>query len=347
LEQRIRFYGSALVLLSGFLCVGGPNRASAAAGCPQQTASNSLAFKSGRNGDVGVAPSGFIQPSDSSPVVNGIDVSKYQTDPIFAGVRHCGGAFAYIRLSAGTDENNELAYRTFWANAKSAGLLTGPYHHLTLADAKSAVHQLGKADLDALIERNKLQSIAQARMFKERLTELLSYDPLADQVPRTYGGPYLPAALDVTETPQAKYAQADQKQFSPIYGAAICAWVKEFRSDDRFKDQPVILFTKPVIFGDYQLANAPCDLSQLKVWISYHGRTGDRPQTETNPVARKAIEDLCVTSNQENRCLFEQYTSYGGFAVFSAGAGLDLDRYVGTLDSLKSMLQRAQAGPSK
>jgi hypothetical protein len=317
----------------------------AGATCVPQAASSSLAFRSARNGDVGVTTSGFVLPSGSGPVVNGIDVSKYQTDPIFAGVRNCGGAFAYIRLSAGTDEINELAYRAFWANA--VGLLTGPYHHLTVADSKSAMHQQGKPDLDALIEKNKSQSIAQARLFKRRLIELLSYDSLADQAPGTYGGPYLPAALDLTETPQAKYSQADREQFAPIYGAAICAWVKEFQSDDRFKDQAIVLFTKPGIFRDYKLANAPCDLSQLKIWVSYHGRTGDRPLTEKNPTARKAIEDLCVSSNKENRCLFEQYTSYGGFAVFSAGASLDLDRYVGTLDSLKSMLQRAHPGPSK
>ena len=335
-----------LVLLSAIVLVGASNAATSAT-CTPQASSNSLVFKSDRNGDVGVTTSGFVRPSDSSPVVNGIDVSKYQTDPIFAGVRSCGGAFAYIRLSAGTDGNNELSYRAFWANAKSARLLTGPYHHLTLTDAKSALHQLGRTDLDALIDKNKNQSIVEARLFKRRLAELLSYDPLADQAPGTYGAPYLPAALDITETPQAKYARADQEQFAPIYGAAICAWVKEFQSDDRFKNQPVILFTKPFIFRDYQLASAPCDLSKLKIWISYHSRTGDRPLTEKDPVGRKAIEDLCLAPNKENRCLFEQYTSYGGFAVYATGAGLDLDRYIGKLNSLRAMLQRAYPGPAK
>jgi Glycosyl hydrolases family 25 len=318
-----------------------------AATCVPQTSSSSLAFKSERNGDVGVISSGFVLPADSSAVVNGIDVSKYQTDPIFAGVRDCGGVFAYVRLSAGTVENNELAYRTFWANAKSAGLPTGPYHHLTLTDVKSPLHQLGKADLDALIDKNQSQATFEAQLFKKRLLELLSYDALAEQAPGTYGAPYLPAALDITETPQAKNSPADQQQFAPIYGAAICAWVKEFQSDDRFKDQPVVLFTKPFIFRDYQLASAPCDLSRFKIWISYHGPGGDRPLTEKDPVEHKAIEDLCLTPGKENRCLFEQYTSYGGFAVFTSNGALDLDRYIGTLDSLNAELQRARAGPEK
>jgi hypothetical protein len=319
----------------------------ASAACPSQPASKSMEYKSDRFGNAGVSPSGFILPSDSTPVVNGIDVSKYQTDPIFAGVRECGGGFAYIRLSAGTDENNELAYRAFWANAKSAGLLTGPYHHLTVADAKSSLDGLSKSDLSALIDKNKNQAIAQARLFKMRLTELLGYDPIANQAPGKYGGPYLPAALDITETPQAKYSGANRQQFAPVYGAAICGWVEEFRSDDRFRDQPVILFTKPFIYKDYNLASAPCDLSKFKVWVSYHGRTGDRPLTETDPVSRKAIEDLCLTSGGQNRCAFEQYTSYGGFAVFATGAGLDLDRYIGTPDALKAELQRANPGSAK
>jgi hypothetical protein len=337
-----------ILAVIGAPCFFGTPRDGIAATCPPQPASRALAFKSDTHGtNIGVVPTGFVVPTDGSPVVHGIDVSKYQTDPIFAGVRDCGGDFAYIRLSAGTEPTNELSYRAFWANAKSASLLTGPYHHLTLIDARSAAHLLEKAELDALQERNVNQALAEARLFKTRLTELLGYDPLADQTPGSYGGPYLPAALDVTETPQGSSSQADRHQFSLIYGAAICAWVREFQSDERFRNQPVILFTKPFIFRDYELANAPCDLSRFNVWISYHGRTGDRPLTEKDPIYRQAIDDLCAAQNGKNRCVFEQYTSYGGFAVYLTGAGLDLDRYIGTSDSLRAMLQRASAIPAK
>jgi hypothetical protein len=341
-------YKAVLLVAACSAClVAGSKKVTAAATCPPQIASMSLTFKSDAHGtNIGVVPTGFVAPSDGSPVVHGIDVSKYQTDPIFAGVRECGGDFAYIRLSAGREPSNELSYRAFWANAKAAGLLTGPYHHLTVTDATSSLHQLEQGELDVLREHNVTQAVAEAKLFKTRLTELLGYDPLADQAPGTYGGPYLPAMLDVTETPQASMSQTDRNLFSPIYGAAICAWIKEFQSDERFKNQPVVLFTKPFVFREYQLVRAPCDLNQLKVWVFYHSRTGDRPLTEKDPNYREAIEELCLQGGK-NRCVFEQYTSYGGFAVYLTGAGLDLDRFIGTLEGLRAMLQRASAITAK
>jgi hypothetical protein len=224
--------------------------------------------------------------------------------------------------------------------------MTGPYHHLTLVGVTNPLHQLGKADVAALVDKNKDHGVEQASLFKKRLIEVLSYDPISAQAPGTFGAAYLPAVLDITETPQAKFSQADRDVAAPIYGAAVCGFIAAFQSDARFKDQPVILFTKPFIFRDYQLAKAPCDLGKLKVWVSYHGQTGDRPLTDSDPVRRKAAEELCVPDG-ENRCVFEQYTSYGGFAVFATGAGLDLDRYIGTLDGMQSLLQRARPEASK
>jgi hypothetical protein len=249
---------------------------------------------------------------------------------------------AYIRLSAGANENNELAYRALWANAKSAGLLTGPYHNFTLIDVKRPVTALPELEFKSLLSKNLDHAREQAKLFKRRLIELLGYDPIAQQTVGTYGAPYLPAVLDISLRPQSGYSEADQARFGSIYREAVCEWIKEFQSDPQFGGQPVILFTKAYIYKDFDISSASCDLRRLKVWLSYHGRTGDIPSTEQLLPYRSAIDALCRSPDGVDRCVFQQYTSYGGFAVFRLDASLDLDRYFGTIEDLRAMEQRAK-----
>jgi GH25 family lysozyme M1 (1,4-beta-N-acetylmuramidase) len=337
LSSRLRVTAA---VATAFLCASVATSLTQEINCPQQVASNKLEFRADKKGtNVGVVPSGFVNPSDGTKVVHGIDVSKYQDDANLAAIRKCGGAFVYVRLSAGTKLDNELAYRAIWANAKSFGLLTGPYHHLTLADSKLPFSQLSPPDADAIISKNVQQASLQADNFKKRLVELLEYDPIDRREGLRLGGSYLPAALDISEVPQSRFTLKDQSLFGRAYGAAVCGWIKAFREDPKFKDQPVILFTKAFIYRDFDLLNAPCDLKSFRVWLWYHGTTGDGARTERNPIYRQAISDLCVDANRNNRCLFEQYTSYGGFAIFNKKAGLDLDRFSGSVESLHALLQ--------
>jgi hypothetical protein len=327
-------------LVMAFLVTLGQSRVAAAAGCSPVQASKDIPYRASGN-DEGIVPSAFVFPSGGTAVVHGVDASKYQEDTNFDGVRGCGGVFAYIRISAGATADNEIAYRGLWANAKSAGLLTGPYHYLTLVDTNAPISRLSSGEVESLLARNAEHARAQASLFGMRLIELLGYDPISLQTLGTYGAPYLPAVLALTARPQAKHSANDQAQFGRIYGAAVCEWIKEFQSNPHFHGQPVVLFTKPSIYRDFQLDAAPCDLTQLQVWISYYGRSGDSAQTEPEASYRAAIDQLCRGGLKQNRCIFEQYTSFGGFAIYRSGGGLDLDRYYGSVDSLKTLLQRA------
>src|SRR5690349_15150680 len=58
-------------------------------------------------GNRGIMPGGFVSVADQ-PVVHGIDVSKWQASADFVRVKECGATFAYVRLSAGQNPDNEL-----------------------------------------------------------------------------------------------------------------------------------------------------------------------------------------------------------------------------------------------
>jgi GH25 family lysozyme M1 (1,4-beta-N-acetylmuramidase) len=90
-------------------------------------------------------PKGFVALSDGTPVVHGIDVSKWQGSVDFIKIASCGGRFAYIRLSAGQNPDNELEYRALWNNARYANLHVGPYHNLTFINLNgSSPNRVGK-----------------------------------------------------------------------------------------------------------------------------------------------------------------------------------------------------------
>jgi hypothetical protein len=125
--------------------------AAQAAPCPIQKASAQIPFRdsvkqSALPGNVGIVPGGFVAPEGVGPVVHGIDVSKWQDTVNFMRAYECGARFAYIRLSTGTDPDKELAYRDFWANARSYGLLVGGYHNLAVADSRSNYLSMSAAE---------------------------------------------------------------------------------------------------------------------------------------------------------------------------------------------------------
>src|SRR5262249_20872329 len=117
-------------------------RFGAAADCAIETANQGIAYKTQSPGIVGIAPRGFVIPNDKRPVVNGIDVSRWQEDVDFSKVRQCGGSFAYVRLSAGQSPENELRGRSLWGIARSNGLMVGGYHSLMLIDPEKPYSKL-------------------------------------------------------------------------------------------------------------------------------------------------------------------------------------------------------------
>lgn len=56
----------------------------------------------------------------------GVDVSQYQGQPDWDGVKAAGKSFAVCRVTYGTHEDPELAYN--YRRIKSAGLVRGTYH---------------------------------------------------------------------------------------------------------------------------------------------------------------------------------------------------------------------------
>lgn len=317
--------------------------------CPLITAPQKFPIKGSQAetmatpGNRGIVPSGFVGLPDGVAVMHGIDVSKWQASADFVRAVACGAKFAYIRMSAGSLADAELEYRSHWANARSVGLLVGPYHNLTLVEEQGAYARLPAARQSQLLELNVASARAQARLFAARLNETLLLDPQpAAQAATAYlGQPYLPIALDVSARPQNKQSPVDRSAFGIIYAAAVCAWIDEIHRNKQFTGQTILLFTLPYVYKDYGLAASDCGIGQLPVWLSYRPLDGDAPEREGNPQTLLAIAELCRNGPAGNRCVIQQYTSWGGFALYQKDEGLDLDRFIGTESALHATLQRA------
>jgi hypothetical protein len=152
------------------------------------------------------------------------------------------------------------------------------------------------------------------------------------------GQPILPIALDVSWRPQIEFGIASQKIFGKSYGAAICAWIDEMHSAPLTKEAKIILFTYPEIYSNYSLASAPCNLREIPVWISHHSQDGDLPANEKKPDKLKLISELCQ-GPKGDRCIIQQYTSFGGFGIFASEPSLDMDRFIGTTEELEQLQQ--------
>jgi hypothetical protein len=351
---------ATLVILSESGIVPNPTFA---AGCVTQMAPGNFPFRGNPTArtalptDIGIVPQGFVGLRDAT-TVPGIDVSKWQDATDFVGLKNCVGAvgqtagphdgrhpeppFVYVRMTAGEDPDHELQYATHWANARHENLFVGPYHYLDIIDSKAAVSGLTASQLDDLLRVNLQSAEIQAASFVERFARLLTLDPASDVAAGDLGKPYLPIVLGLSGKPQSKYSTNDAAKIGAIYGAAACRWIERVRSDPSFAGQPVMMFTAAYIFRDYGLASAPCDLRAGKIWISQHTSNGDRQDLDPDPAAREAAYQFCVDPTGNNLCVIQQYTSYGGFALFRRDAGLDLDRFFGTEADLQAMLQHAK-----
>lgn len=284
--------------------------------------------------NTGIVPSGFVDLPDQ-PVVHGIDVSKYQDAADFKSVYDCGARFAYVRLTGGTNPDHELLYRTHWANARAAGLIPGPYHNLTILP--DDIKRLRSGTLASLREQvPKLLSAAtahgekQAEIFLARLQEVLSLDP---------GGaegklPWLPVALDLSSRPMAGMPPDYAKEFGGVYGATICGFINKIRQSS-FGKRPIMLFLSPSEFSEYGLdGKLRCGSAQnddIIIWLRFRSQNGLGYRDSLEP---SLTNRFCGEGKTQNICRFEQYTSFGGFAVFQKGAPLDLDRFYGTEQQL-------------
>lgn len=292
-------------------------------------------------GNRGIVPTGFVALPGGTSTVHGIDVSKWQASADFVRAAECGAKFAYVRMSAGSNADAELEYRSHWANARSVHLYVGPYHNLTLIDTHEPYARLSAARKSQLRQANDTAARAQARLFIQRLNEALRLDPKTVPSETDYfGQPYLPIALDVSVRPQNRQSAEDRRQFGGVYAAAICAWIDELHRNNVFAGQTVVMFTLPYVYKDYNLATSDCGIDQLPVWLSYRPIDGDAPERESDPQTLAAISNLCHGTSG-NRCLIQQYTSWGGFALYNKNEGLDLNRFIGTESDLRATLQQA------
>jgi hypothetical protein len=284
--------------------------------------------------NAGIKPSGFVDLADGTPVVHGVDVSKYQDEVDFKSVYDCGGRFAFVRLSGGTDPDNELLYRTHWANVRNARLIPGPYHNLGVLPseaqrlAKSTSEEIDSAT-NSLLPAARETGRAQARIFLSRLNELT----ISETTNSSPGKPYLPAALDLSYRPFPNGDAAQKLAYGKLYSATICSFIAELRKSS-YGNNPVILFVQPQDYLSYGLSEAECDLSREPIWVRYRPLDGDR---FTKSLDKSLVEKVCNVGGRD-RCIMEQYTSYGGFAIFKTGAPLDASRFFGTEMDLSKLL---------
>lgn len=328
----------------GALLSAGPSFAQqgSAADCPVLTAPGRFPFRSATAaspGNDGIAPAGFVAPQGMA-VLHGIDASKWQRSADFNRVKTCGGSFAYIRLTAGRRPDLELEYRQHWAAARAAGLVPGPYHALTLVDPPAPWSQLTSAQQAANLAANLAATEEQARLFAERLREVLLLEQRAGNlVPNALGAPYLPIMLAAALRPQQNAQPADRLGFAEVYRRSICRFFEVVNQDPAFRGQAMGFFSTAFIYQEYQLASAPCGMAERPAWIGHHTRNGDSERNEADMHAQAAIRAMCLKPDGSNRCLFHQYTAWGTFASYSDTEGLDLDRFYGDRAAFERILQ--------
>ena len=288
----------------------------------------------------GIVPTGFVDLPNRR-VVHGIDVSKWQENVDFGQIYACGGRFAYVRLSGGTSPDNELLYRTHWANVRASGLLPGPYHNLNpMAELSRTLVTAAVVEIEqavaANLEQARASSAEQAQLFIDRLNEVRSLDPLRAETPP----PFLPLALDLSYRPLAAGTPEQRRAFGSLVGEMVCSFIDTVRASEAYGAFPIILFLDPADYLTYGLDAPPCELSNTMLWLRHRPSDGSDVFSALNA---ELIARLCqpaqVNARMTNqsavgRCIMEQYTSYGGFAVFEVGSPLDLDRFFGSEQDL-------------
>jgi hypothetical protein len=290
----------------------------------------------------GIIPTGFVD-LPGREVTHGIDVSKFQEDVNFQAIYSCGGRFAYVRLSGGSSPENELLYRTHWANARASGLIPGPYHNLSLqiilpgslaAAAPSEIEQAVALSL----EDGRANAVAQARLFLARLDEVRGLDPREQGAPP----PFLPIALDLSYRPLPTGSAEQKSAYGALFREMICSFVGTIRSSS-YGAWPIMLFVNPEDYLAYGMDAAPCGLESAPLWLRQRPRDGS---DFSAALSADTVRRLCRTEvpsesagartpSPVGRCIMEQYTSFGGFAVFQPGAPLDLNRFFGSQEDLR------------
>jgi hypothetical protein len=326
----------------GALLAAGPTAAQQVpADCAVQTAPGRFQLRAAtpaNPGSEGIVPTGFVAP-EGMAVLHGIDASKWQRSVDFVRVKTCGGSFAYIRLTAGRRPDLELEYRSHWSAARAAGVTPGPYHALTLIDPPTPWSQLTAAQQAANLAANLAAAEEQAKLFTERLREVLLLEQRSrNTLATSLGGPYLPIMLAVTQRPQVNAPAADRQAIAEVYRRTICRFYEVVEADPGFRGQTMGFFSTPFIYNEYRLGSA-CGMAERMAWIGHHSRNGDSEQREPDPSLRAGIRSMCLKPDGANRCLFQQYTAWGGFASYSETEGLDLNRFYGERDAFERILQ--------
>jgi hypothetical protein len=328
--------------------------------CVKQYAGDKFDFKAsaadprGRPVNIGIVTKGFVGIKGTE-VVHGIDVSKFQEDVDFSTLRDClfvidnrpssgpmHAPFVYVRISSGDDPDNEPLYRSHWYSARNQNLYVGPYHSLTVAESKTPVSNMSSGAVQELISENVAGARRQADLFSTRLGRLLLADPLIDVRPGEHGKSYLPIVLAIIARPQSQKTERDRFEFGRAYGAAACEWIKSVSNRPSFRGQTILIFSSASVFKDFDLYSAPCNLREHGVWISQHTLDGSRSGDATGDEQEMATKRLCLRPDGTDLCIFQQYTSFGGFSLFKKDAPLDLDRFYGTEQQLAGLLQHAR-----
>ncbi|WP_415770308.1 glycoside hydrolase family 25 protein [Pseudomonas sp. LB3P38] len=298
--------------------------------------------KTGYPTNDGIIPRGFVSLADNTPVVHGVDVSKYQDELNFDKAKKCGAMFAYVRLSGGSSEKNETLYRVHWANARSAGLYVGPYHNLSIIPEE--IKHLKAASIDerpAIIKDlmgPALESArSQASLFISKLDEVLELDPRPDPLTGSEAPTYLRSVIDATTDPLAEATLLEKQQLSPLYESMVCEWINTLQKSKY--TSKVILFTTPYVYATYLDHGTACDLSKTSIWIRWRNDDGDKFDREKDPIKLAKVSELCG-SEKTNRCILHQYTSFGGFGVYEKDAPIDLNRFYGTELEMKELFSK-------
>ncbi len=309
--------------------------------------------KTKKESGLGVYADSFILLKESA-TVSGVDVSRYNSNVDFEEIAKCGGQFAYVRLSEGTNtikgEFIETHARDFWGPAKRNGLMLGPYHFLDVNLAEN------DADVD---DRGAQDAAAQAHTFAYELKRILSLEikssvqsystALAQVEVATLPVWHLPVVLDV-ET-NSNELIAFRKKHPNYYRNYICTWIQTLHSIPGLETEPVWIYTRPAIWKDYDLQNAECFRNSRKphFWIAEYSPSGAAPGAAKS----SKVDSLCIDTSGESRCVLHQYTSGGvvGLHVekkvlatppdarcIHLEHSIDLDRFMGTISQLRSFL---------
>ena len=135
--------------------------------------------------------------------VKGFDVSHYQPNVDFAGLKAQGNEFCFIKACEGY--TTDPKFKSHWANAKAAGLLRGAYcffHPDVHPDVQAAhlvslVGKLGAGDLPCVMDWETTEGVSAASDRAAGLSFLRLIETGTGKTPIIYGSPYFLQALNL------------------------------------------------------------------------------------------------------------------------------------------------------